>query len=349
MSYALSIGGKDQAVFTGGSLLFGSVGRPDLIGPHATEELAHAQWHSVRKLVTDVESSAEVFPTHGFGSFCSATATVGVESTIATQAATNPAALLDEQEFVTELLAGLDTFPAYYKHMGPANELGARPIDLSPAETADPAELRRRIEAGEWVVDLRQRRLWAAEHLAGSLSFDVEGNAITYLGWLIPWGTPITLLGASQEQITEFQRSLARIGIDRPAAQNVGTPKQWATSPKEIGSVRRVDFVELAAELAADPEPDPGRRPPRDRVAGGTCRGGPAPAAARLPREPRPDGSVVAVRGARRRGSHDLDLVRQRLPRHCGRLPAGPCRDSRGCCRRQLRQGQEGWPSDRAR
>ena len=253
VSYALSIGGKDQAVFTGGSLLFGSVGRPDLIGPHATEELAHAQWHSVRKLVTDVEASAEVFPTHGFGSFCSATATIGVESTIATQAATNPAALLDEQEFVTELLAGLDTFPAYYKHMGPANELGARPIDLSPAETADPVELRRRIEAGEWVVDLRQRRLWAAEHLAGSLSFDVEGNAITYLGWLIPWGTPITLLGASQEQITDFQRSLARIGIDRPAAQNVGAPKDWATSPKEIGSVRRVDFVELAAELAADP------------------------------------------------------------------------------------------------
>jgi len=81
----------------------------------------------------------------------------------------------------------------------------------------------------------------------------VEGNAITYLGWLIPWGTPITLLGATQEQITEFQRSLTRIGIDRPAAQNVGTPNDWATSPQEIGSVRRVDFVELAAELAADP------------------------------------------------------------------------------------------------
>jgi len=253
VSYALSVDGSDQAVFTGGSLLFGSVGRPDLIGPDATEGLAHAQWHSVRRLVSDVAGSAEVMPTHGFGSFCSATATVGVESTIATQAASNPAALLDEHEFVTELLAGLDTFPAYYAHMGPANEQGARPIDLSPAETADPAELRRRIEAGEWVIDLRQRRLWAAEHLAGSLSFDIEGNAITYLGWLIPWGTPITLLGASQEQISTFQRSLARIGIDRPAGQNVGDPQSWATSPDRIGTVRRVDFVELAEELAADP------------------------------------------------------------------------------------------------
>jgi glyoxylase-like metal-dependent hydrolase (beta-lactamase superfamily II)/rhodanese-related sulfurtransferase len=252
VSYAVSIAGADQAVFTGGSLLFGSVGRPDLIGPDATEDLAHAQWRSVRRLVADVGPSAEVFPTHGFGSFCSATATVGDKSTIAEQAENNPAAKLDEQEFVTELLAGLDTFPAYYKHMGPANELGAQPIDLSPAQTADPAELRRRIEAGEWVVDLRQRRLWATEHLAGSLSFDVEGNAITYLGWLIPWGTPITLLGATQDQISDFQRSLVRIGIDRPAGQNLGSPQQWATSPAELGSVRRVDFAELATALDAD-------------------------------------------------------------------------------------------------
>ena len=77
-------------------------------------------------------------------------------------------------------------------------------------------------------MDLRAPQLWAAEHLAGSLSFDAEGNAITYLGWLIPWGTPVTLLGATQEQITDFQRSLTRIGIDRPAAQNVGNPAPWA-------------------------------------------------------------------------------------------------------------------------
>ena len=252
VSYAVAIDGEDRAVFTGGSLLFGSVGRPDLIGPEATEGLAHAQWHSVRKLIGGVAADAAVMPTHGFGSFCSATATVGLESTVGHQATSNPAALLSEQEFVDELLAGLDAFPAYYKHMGPANELGAREIDLSPAENADPDELRRRIDAGEWVVDLRQRRLWAAEHIKGSLSFDAEGNAITYLGWLIPWGTPVTLLGATQEQITEFQRDMVRIGIDRPAAQNVGQPSTWG--PGSIGSVRRADFQELAKALDEDSE-----------------------------------------------------------------------------------------------
>jgi hydroxyacylglutathione hydrolase len=253
VSYAVSVDGREEAVFTGGSLLFGSVGRPDLIGPDATQGLAHDQWRSVRKLVTEVAGEAAVFPTHGFGSFCSATATVGLESTVAHQAQTNPAALLDEDEFVRELLEGLDAFPAYYAHMGPANEAGAGPIDLSPADQIDPAELRRRIDAGEWVVDLRKRTLWASGHVAGSLSFDAEGNAITYLGWLIPWGTPITLLGDSQEQITDFQRNLVRIGIDRPAGQNVGQPQQWVASPEQIRTVRRADFPELAKALAEDP------------------------------------------------------------------------------------------------
>ncbi len=253
VSYALAVDGVDEAVFTGGSLLFGSVGRPDLIGPDATKGLAHAQWHSVRRLVDEVASSAVVMPTHGFGSFCSATATTGLASTVGEQRVSNPALRLDEEAFVEELIAGLDAFPAYYKHMGPANERGARAIDLSPADTADPEELRRRIEAGEWVVDLRQRKLWAAEHLAGSLSFDAEGNAITYLGWLIPWGTPVTLLGATQEQITEFQRDLVRIGIDRPAAQNVGDPQLWARSAADLGSVERAHFPDLKAALQADP------------------------------------------------------------------------------------------------
>ena len=85
VSYAVAVEGQDVAVFTGGSLLFGSVGRPDLIGPQATPGLAHAQWHSVRRLVEQVADDAMVMPTHGFGSFCSATATSGLASTVGAQ------------------------------------------------------------------------------------------------------------------------------------------------------------------------------------------------------------------------------------------------------------------------
>ena len=254
MSYVVSVDGVDRAVFTGGSMLFGSVGRPDLLGPDHTLGLAHDQWHSVRRLGEVVSDDAAVHPTHGFGSFCSATETVGTASTVAEQRATNPAFHLSQDEFVAELLAGLDAFPAYYAHMGPANAAGPGPIDLSLPTLADPAELRRRIDAGEWIVDLRSRRLFAAGHVRGTLSFDGEGNAITYLGWLIPWGTPVTLLGDSVAQVEEMQRDLARIGIDRPAAHALGTPEDWALESSDVVSFRRVGFADLVTARAADPE-----------------------------------------------------------------------------------------------
>ena len=46
LSYVLE--GEDPAVFSGGSLLFGSTGRPDLLGPEHTHTLAHHQFASAR-------------------------------------------------------------------------------------------------------------------------------------------------------------------------------------------------------------------------------------------------------------------------------------------------------------
>ena len=253
LSYALAVDGVDVGVFTGGSMLHGSVGRPDLLGPALTDGLAHDQWHSVRRIAAEVDGSAGVFPTHGFGSFCAVTATTGTDSTVDDQAAGNPACTLDEDEFVTELLAGLDAFPAYYAHMGPANAAGPGRIDLSLPVPAEAAELRRRIDAGEWVVDLRSRRVFADGHLKGTLSFDGSGNAVTYLGWTIPWGTPLTLLANTAEEVTTMQRELVRIGIDRPASYAVGGPEVWATGPDDLASYPVTDFTGLAKQMAADP------------------------------------------------------------------------------------------------
>ncbi len=112
ISFAVNVDGADVALFTGGSLLFGSVGRPDLLGPELTEPLARSQWRSMRRIGAEVTPSADVFLTHGFGSFCSATATVGNASTVAEQVATNPVFSATEDDFVADLIAGLDAYPA---------------------------------------------------------------------------------------------------------------------------------------------------------------------------------------------------------------------------------------------
>ena len=127
--------------------------------------------------------------------------------------------------------------------MAPANAAGPSAPDLSLPAMAKPDELRRRIEAGEWVVDLRNRTVFAAGHMPGTLNFGIDGGFATYLGWLIEWGTPLTLLGETEDDVTKAQRELVRIGIDRPAAAATGGPEDWTDRP--LSSFRQATFADL--------------------------------------------------------------------------------------------------------
>ncbi len=245
VAFAVGTGDTPSFVFTGGSMLFGAVGRTDLVGPDATLALTRAQHASVRRLARELPDGTAVLPTHGFGSFCSATPTSGTASTIEQQRLQNPALTQEEDHFVETLLAGLDAYPAYYAHMGPMNLTGPAPVDLSPVAEADATEVHRRIKAGEWVVDLRDRTAFARGHVPGTFSFDATGDLVTHLGWLIPWGTPLTLIGTSAEQVAEVQRELVRIGIDRPAAQTTAPVEQLACG-HPLASYQTATFTDLA-------------------------------------------------------------------------------------------------------
>ncbi|HYJ69778.1 MAG TPA: MBL fold metallo-hydrolase [Nocardioidaceae bacterium] len=249
LSYALTDTQADAGidgsigVFSGGSLLYGASGRPDLLGEEHTDALVRQQHASAHKLAELLPDQADVLPTHGFGSFCAATQSDATESTIGQEKQSNPVLTQDEETYVRELLDGLGAYPAYYAHMSPANASGPSEPDLTPPAAADPGELGRRIEAGEWVVDLRNRTAFAAGHAPGTLNFGLDGAFATYLGWLITWGTAVTLLGDTADEVAEAQRELVRIGIDRPAAQATGGPKDWTDD--ELASFPTGTFAEL--------------------------------------------------------------------------------------------------------
>ncbi|GAA3279942.1 MBL fold metallo-hydrolase [Streptomyces lavendulae] len=245
-SYVLTEDGRDVAAFTGGSLLIGSVGRPDLVEPRLTERLARAQHASAHRLADELDDAVPVLPTHGFGSFCSSSQATGDSSTIGRERRTNDALTKDADTFVAELLAGLDDVPAYYAHMGPANAAGPAPVDLTPPARADGEEIAARLAAGEWVVDLRSRVAFAEGHVAGSFNFEGRGKLATHLAWLIPWGKPVTLLAGTPGQIADAQRELARVGIDRPAAAATGDPAGWIRSGERLASFPRARFADLA-------------------------------------------------------------------------------------------------------
>ncbi len=250
LSYAARADGHDVAVFTGGSMLYGTVGRTDLISRAMAEELSRRQHRSVRRIADMLGDDVLVLPTHGFGSFCSSVASdAGGNgddvSTIGDERRVNMAlTTADEDAFVVQLLGGLDAYPRYYAHMGPRNRLGPEPVDLTPPVEADAAEIRARIHAGEWVVDLRDRTVYARDFLAGTINIGIADSFSTYLGWLVPWNMPVTLVGDTADEIAQAQRQLVRIGIDRPAAAAYGGVDAFADGDR--GSYRIVDFSALA-------------------------------------------------------------------------------------------------------
>jgi glyoxylase-like metal-dependent hydrolase (beta-lactamase superfamily II)/rhodanese-related sulfurtransferase len=255
VAYAFaSRGDPPRVVCTGGSLLYGSTGRTDLMGEDQAELLAHRQYHSVHRLAELLPDDTEVLPTHGFGSFCAASPTSAADrSTIGRERAVNLVFRQQEDDFVAQALAGLEPYPAYYRRMAPINAAGPAPTAglVLPPSVGLP-ELVQRVAAGEWVVDVRPRADFAHTHLRGTLNFDARGSMATYLGWLAPAGAPLTLLAADEEQLAAARDELLRIGIDHLSAVAVGPPTAWA-SPGWLAFYPRADFAALAAALADRP------------------------------------------------------------------------------------------------
>jgi glyoxylase-like metal-dependent hydrolase (beta-lactamase superfamily II)/rhodanese-related sulfurtransferase len=253
-------GSEPGALFSGGSLLYGSVGRTDLVGPDDIEGLTRDQFRSVHRLASVLPDDTPVFPTHGFGSFCSSgSATGGDASTIGAEKVRNDALTIrDEDEFVEKLIAGLTGYPAYYAHMGARNKSGPGVPDLSPVTPVDADEVRKRIAGGEWIVDLRERRTFAAGHLGGSISIALGSQFATYLGWLIPWDTAVTLLADTPDQIADAQRQLVRIGIERPAGSST-EPITALAGDDQPRSYPIAAFADVAARRQPSHGHDDGR------------------------------------------------------------------------------------------
>ncbi len=261
LSYLVMEGDREAGVFTGGSLLYGTVGRTDLVSVSMKETLTRAQYRSAHRLDSELSDGVEIYPTHGFGSFCSSTspeegsADADQPSTISDERRVNVAlTTADEDDFVQSLLAGLGAYPRYYVHMGPRNRIGPAPVDLSAPIRAEAGEIGERIAAGEWVVDVRDREAFAQGHVVGTINVELGDSFTTYLGWLVPWNLPITLVGDDADAIADAQRQLVRIGIERPTAAAVGGIESYGEGLHR-GSYEVTDFAGLLA--ARDDDGDP--------------------------------------------------------------------------------------------
>ena len=216
ISWLVSEKDVPAAVFTGGSLLVGSAGRPDLLGAEHTAELTRAQHATLQRLAA-LPGGVRVLPTHGAGSFCvAAMPTTQRTSTIAAEQEDNPLLTApDLPGFSTELCSELMAYPAYYAHMAPVNRTGAPVLGGLPDVPAlTVPQFRARAGAGAWIVDARDRDEFAAGHIPGSVNIELNSGFGSYVGWMLPFGARVILVlpDPAEASATEAVTQLLRIG-----------------------------------------------------------------------------------------------------------------------------------------
>lgn len=209
-SYVLESRDGPVAIFSGGSMLVGAVGRSDLLGPSDTHQLLEDQFTSVHRIADELPDPSIVAPTHGAGSFCSASDVADTTSTIKLEKGRNPALLAPSAErFSAGQLASYRRFPVYYKHMAPMN--------LAPTGAPPTALLRHLTDGSDLdgcqVVDVRPFGEYASGHLPGSISVAASRDDATYIAWTLPWNMPLVLVG-EEGSVGEVRVHLERIGWD---------------------------------------------------------------------------------------------------------------------------------------
>jgi len=254
VSYLLTTeGGTPEALFSGGSLMVGTIARPDLLGPQHTPRLARAAYQTLHERLLALPDEVAVYPTHGGGSFCAAGAGGERTTTIGRERAHNPLAQAPTyQQFLARYLQ-LVPYPAYYDRMRDLNRTGRAPLlgrSLPPLRPLAPDAVEAALMAqGAVLVDARTFADYDAGHIPNSLSAGIDGPLSAWVGWVLSPETPLVLLGASANDEREAQRELLRIGYDRILGVLDGGIAAWRAAGKPLKATSPATTAALAEAL----------------------------------------------------------------------------------------------------
>ncbi len=212
--------GTPRAVFTGGSLMVGSVARTDLIDPEDTEALTRALWQAINHRLLTLPDDVLVLPTHGAGSFCAASGGGSRWTTIGQERASNPLLQAeDEDDFVRRVIAGFGTYPPYFLRLRDVNRRGPHVYGTFPTLVPlDAKRVEELSEQGAMVVDVRRVSDYAAGHIPGSLANTLRPQFASWLGWLVEDpSTPLAFVTDHHTDHRELVRQCLNIGYEHLA------------------------------------------------------------------------------------------------------------------------------------
>jgi hydroxyacylglutathione hydrolase len=242
LAYLLSHEGGPVALFSGGSLMVGTVGRTDLLGDELREALAHDLHRALRARILTLPDDLAVYPTHSAGSFCSAPGGADRTTTIGRERSTNPLLSMDEDAFVAELLAGFGSFPGYFRSLPEVNRRGLPVLESVPSLgrlTVDDVD--RLVAAGGVVVDAREVTAFAAGHIPGSLSIQLRPVFATWLGWLTTLDQPVAFVLDDDQDEVDLVRQALTIGHDDLAGRLAGGMDAWSTAGRAVATTELIE------------------------------------------------------------------------------------------------------------
>ena len=210
---------EPMGIFTGDFVFVGDVGRPDLLekaaGISGTMEAGARQMFQSLSGFRALPDYLQIWPGHGAGSACGKALGAVPTSTLGYEKRFNWAfRLAEENEFISELLAGQPEPPKYFAMMKRVNKEGLPILGKMPEpDQLSGEQIVPLLKMGSIIVDVRSRESFAAAHIPGTINIPLTHSFPNWAGWLIPYDQPFYLI-AAPDQIVEAVHDLIHIALD---------------------------------------------------------------------------------------------------------------------------------------
>jgi hydroxyacylglutathione hydrolase len=242
-------------MLSGGALLVGDLGRPDLLGgPEQARAAGQVFCDTVQTKLLPLPDHVEVFPTHVAGSLCGANIGSRLSTTVGYERRTNAilAQVDAKDEFVRECIRvdNLPAVPPYWRRMRAQNMAGVAELGVlaePPALTV--AEFGEQQDAGALVLDTRASEGFGGGHVPGALNVGLGSAFATWAGTVLPDQARVLLVLDRPDDLWEASWQLLRIGYPSPRGWLRGGMTAWRTAARAVDTTPQITVHDLKARL----------------------------------------------------------------------------------------------------
>jgi hydroxyacylglutathione hydrolase len=229
-----------------------------------------------------------------------------------------------EDEFITQALSDLPSYPTYFNYLRAVNQLRTKVLcGLPILEPLSPQVVRAQMAQGVALIDVRTPREFAAGHIPNAYGIPLAASLATWAGWVVPFAAPLILVADGPREREEAVRQLIRIGYDNLRGYLDGGMAAWQAegfpsarvpviSVEELYHERERGAAPQVLDVRQDAEWHAGHLPHAMHIEGGRLRVGELP----LPKEEplvvhcgHADRSTVALSLLQQRGYDHLTLL----------------------------------------